>query len=116
MKPSDIGFGRFFLRLTACHTVTYMVVGLAAFVTMDYATTFSAECSIMKPTDTPIVALGPALQVFRGLLFAVVLYPFRRGLPGREPGLAQAVRACSWGWPSSEHRDPPPVHSREWSS
>jgi hypothetical protein len=32
----------------------------------------------MKPTDTPIVALGPALQVFRGLLFAVVLYPFRR--------------------------------------
>ncbi len=32
MKPSDVGFGRFFLRLTACHTVTYMVVGFAAFV------------------------------------------------------------------------------------
>ena len=45
---------------------------------MDYSTQFSAECSIMKPTHTPIVALGPALQVFRGLLFAVVLYPFRR--------------------------------------
>ena len=78
MKPSDIGFGRFFLRLTACHTVTYMVVGFAAFVIMDYSTQFSAECSTMKPTDTAIVALGPALQVFRGLLFAAVLYPFRR--------------------------------------
>ena len=78
MTPSDVGFGRFFLRMTACHTVTYMLVGFAAFIIMDYSTQFSAECSIMKPTDTPIVALGPALQVFRGLLFALVLYPFRR--------------------------------------
>ena len=78
MKPSDVGFGRFFLRLTACHTVTYMVVGFAAFTIMDYSTQFSTPCSVMKPTDAPIVALGPALQVFRGLLFAVVLYPFRR--------------------------------------
>ncbi len=78
MTLSDVGFGRFFLRMTACHTVTYMVVGFAAFTLMDYSAQFSAECSIMKPTDTPIVALGPALQVFRGLLFALVLYPFRR--------------------------------------
>ena len=59
MTPSDVGFGRFFLRMTACHTVTYMVVGFAAFTIMDYSTQFSAECSIMKPTDSPIVALGP---------------------------------------------------------
>ena len=78
MRSADVGFARFFLRLTACHTVTYMVVGFAAFIIMDYSTQFSDPCSVMKPTDTPIVALGPALQVFRGLLFAVVLYPFRR--------------------------------------
>lgn len=78
MTPSDVNFGRFFLRMTACHTVTYMVVGFAAFTIMDYSTQFSAECSTMKPTDTTIVALGAALQVFRGLLFALVLYPFRR--------------------------------------
>lgn len=78
MNLSDVGFGRFFLRLSACHTVTYFVVGFAAFQIMDYATAFSAECSNMVPTDEPIVALGVALQVFRGLLFSVVLYPFRR--------------------------------------
>ena len=78
MKPSDVGFGRFFLRVAACHTVTYLVVGFAALHLMDYATKFSAECSNMVPTDEPIVALGVSLQVFRGLLFAVVLYPFRR--------------------------------------
>jgi hypothetical protein len=78
VKPSDVSFGRFFLRIAACHTVTYMVVGLAAFHLMDYTTEFSREGSNMVPTAEPIVALGPALQVFRGLLFAVVLYPFRR--------------------------------------
>ena len=30
----------------------------------------------MKPTNSPIVALGPALQCIRGLLFAAVFYPF----------------------------------------
>jgi hypothetical protein len=45
---------------------------------MDYAAEFSREGSNMVPTDEPIVALGPALQVIRGLLFAGVLYPFRR--------------------------------------
>ena len=78
MKPSDVSFVRFFLRIAACHTVTYMGVGLAAFHLMDYATEFSQEGSNMVPTDEPLVALGPALQVVRGVLFAVVLYPFRR--------------------------------------
>ena len=45
---------------------------------MDYATAFSREGSRMVPTTEPIVALGPALQVARGLLFAVFLFPFRR--------------------------------------
>jgi len=78
VKASDVSFGRFFFRTTACHVVTYMVVGIAAFQIMDYSTQFSQECSNMMPTDSPIVALGMALQVLRGLLFAVILYPFRR--------------------------------------
>jgi hypothetical protein len=32
----------------------------------------------MLPTSSPWVAAGPALQVFRGLVFALALYPFRR--------------------------------------
>lgn len=78
MKPSDVSFGRFFFRITTCHMVTYMIVGLLAFKIMDYPAQFSDECSIMIPTDSPRVALGPSLQVIRGLIFALVLYPFRR--------------------------------------
>jgi hypothetical protein len=78
MKASDVGFTRFFLRITACHMVTYMVIGLLAFLTMDYATAHSAEGSSMVPTDSVRVSLGPALQVIRGVIFAIVLYPFRR--------------------------------------
>jgi hypothetical protein len=32
----------------------------------------------MRPTDSIWVALGPALQVVRGLVFALALHPFRR--------------------------------------
>jgi hypothetical protein len=78
MKPSDVGFGTFFFRITACHMVTYMIVGLLAYKIMDYPALFSEECSIMVPADSPRVALGPALQVIRGLIFALALYPFRR--------------------------------------
>jgi hypothetical protein len=78
MQPSDVSFGRFFFRITACHMVTYMIVGFIAYTIMDYPTRFSEECSIMVPTDSTRVALGPSLQVIRGLIFALVLYPFRR--------------------------------------
>jgi len=78
MKPSDVGFGRFFARITACHMVTYMIVGIMAYTIMDYPAKFSEECSVMVSTDSPRVALGPALQAIRGLIFAVVLFPFRR--------------------------------------
>ena len=78
MKPSDVSFGRFFFRITACHMVTYMILGVLAYKIMDYPAQHAAECSIMIPTDSPRVALGPALQVIRGLIFALALYPFRR--------------------------------------
>lgn len=78
MSPSDVGFGRFFFRVTACHMITYMVLGILAYTIMDYPTQFKDECSIMIPTDSPRVALGPSLQVIRGLIFALALYPFRR--------------------------------------
>ena len=78
MKASEVNFGSFFWRITACHMVTYMIVGAMAYTIMDYPSQFSDECSIMIPTDSPRVALGPSLQVIRGLIFAVVLFPFRR--------------------------------------
>ena len=32
----------------------------------------------MKPVDEPIVVLGPVLQIFRGILLALVLVPLRK--------------------------------------
>jgi hypothetical protein len=32
----------------------------------------------MRSVDTPIVALGPLLQVFRGILLALILLPLRK--------------------------------------
>lgn len=78
MRPSDVSLGSFSFRITACHMVTYMVAGIAAYTIMDYPSRFAEECSIMIPTDSRRVALGPALQVVRGLIFAVALFPFRR--------------------------------------
>lgn len=77
MKAMEIGFRQFFWRITACHMVTYMLLGILAYTIMDYPTQFAEPCSIMVSTDSPRVSLGPALQVIRGLIFAVVLFPFR---------------------------------------
>lgn len=86
MRPSDVSLGRFSFRITACHMVTYMVAGIAAYTIMDYPSRFAEECSIMIPADSARVALGPALQVVRGLIFAVALFPFRRVFLDEERG------------------------------
>ena len=76
---SEGKFGRFFLRVTACHMVTYFVAGLLAYTLLDYATAFQSEhmACWMRPTTSKWVALGPGLQWIRGFIFALVLYPFR---------------------------------------
>lgn len=72
-------FPRFFFRVTASHLVTYMVAGLLALSILDYETFFQTDvlACLMRPVTSPWVAAGPGLQVIRGLIFAVALYPFR---------------------------------------
>jgi len=72
-------FGQFALRVTACHIVSYFVAGLGAYMFLDYRGQFLSQAlsCFMLPVDAPIVALGPVLQVFRGLIFAAALFPFR---------------------------------------
>lgn len=81
-------FGRFFLRVTACHTVTYFVAGILAYTLLDYTTLFQSEpfeCW-MRPIASKWVAAGPGLQWIRGFVFAVVLYPFRQVFLGGARG------------------------------
>jgi hypothetical protein len=72
-------FPRFLARVTSSHLVTYFVAGLLAYSLLDYATFFQSDvlACLMRPLDSKWIAAGPALQVIRGLIFALALYPFR---------------------------------------
>jgi len=72
-------FGGFAGRVTSCHLVTYFIAGALAYTLLDYGALFqtSGFSCLMRPVTSRWVAAGPALQVIRGLIFAVVLYPFR---------------------------------------
>ncbi|RPJ58415.1 MAG: hypothetical protein EHM23_17660 [Acidobacteria bacterium] len=68
--------------------ITYFVFGVLAYLILDYREVFETTelRYLMIPTDSPWVAVGPALQVFRGLLFAVVLYPLAAEFLRRKNG------------------------------
>ena len=70
------------------HTVTYFIMGLLALTFLEYRTAFAEPITreYMRGVDEPIVALGPALQFIRGILFAVAFYPLREILFGRKNG------------------------------
>jgi hypothetical protein len=80
MKNTNRENFKFTWRITVAHTIAYFCAGIFALFLIDYKDWFSdgAISSFMLPTDTPIVALGPALQIIRGLIMAVVLLPLRK--------------------------------------
>jgi len=75
MKP----FSTFLWRITSAHVITYFLAGLMAFALLDYHELFDTPpfSCFMKPTNSPSVAAGPALQLIRGLVFSIALWPFR---------------------------------------
>jgi hypothetical protein len=72
-------FRTFFWRITSAHVVTYFLAGLMAFYLLNYGDMFEKApySYFMKPANSPAVAAGPALQVIRGLIFSLALWPFR---------------------------------------
>jgi len=76
------------LKTIVVHTVTYFIMGLLALTFLEYRTVFAEPVTreYMRQVDEPIVALGPALQFIRGILFAVAFYPLREILFGRKNG------------------------------
>lgn len=73
-------------KTVVCHTITYFLMGAIAYHFLHYAATINNPNSGMRPTTSPWVLLGPALQIFRGVLFASVFYFFREELFGRRNG------------------------------
>lgn len=76
------------LKTIVVHTITYFLTGIIAFTLLDYTAQFAetAAATYMRQTSDPIVALGPALQPIRGILFALVFYPLREPLFGQKRG------------------------------
>jgi hypothetical protein len=79
MESNKQGFMQFAWRVTSVHMLSYFIAGVLALVFMDYGKQFASGIlsAIMRPVDSPWVAMGPALQVIRGFVLALVLYPFK---------------------------------------
>ncbi len=79
MENHQYKFGTFFWRITAAHMVTYMIMGIIASNLLDYQNLF--ENTLMscfyRPFNSPWITAGPALQIIRGLVFALALWYFK---------------------------------------
>lgn len=73
-------------KTVVCHTLTYFVMGALAYHFLHYADMINKPNSGMRTTTDPLLLMGPALQVVRGVLFASIFYLFRTELFGRRNG------------------------------
>ena len=80
---------KYFWQIVYAHTIAYFVAGIFAVVVMNYKDLYATEIisSFMHPTDAPIVALGPILQIFRGIIIALILLPLRKTFFEEKNGL-----------------------------
>lgn len=88
MANTQPGFRVLAFKTVVAHTITYFLVGLVAFTVLNYTELYARPevAAYMRQTNEPIVALGPALQPIRGILFALVFYFLREPLFGRKHG------------------------------
>lgn len=88
MDTTTLKFGTFFWRITSAHMITYFLMGLIAVTALNYKETFDTPplSYLMKPVDSPWVAAGPILQILRGLVLAIALWPFRSNIIHAEFG------------------------------
>ena len=79
MQNEKLKFGIFFWRVTSSHVISYFIMGLIASFLLDYKVAFEQPplSCFMRSIDSPWVAIGPVLQVVRGLIFSVVLWVFK---------------------------------------
>ena len=77
------------VKTMVSHTITYFLVGVLAFLTLDYAKTVYSDPSVAassRPTTDPMVMAGPLFQPIRGILFGVVFYLLRESVFRRSRG------------------------------
>lgn len=79
MKEKIKELKTFLWRVISLHTIAYFIAGIFALVFLNYTQQFNTGilAVLMKPMDSPWVAAGPGLQLIRGFILALVLYPFK---------------------------------------
>jgi hypothetical protein len=72
--------GKVFLADHVCTYNSNFIAGFFAVVVVNYRELFATEIisSFMYSVDEPIVALGPSLQIFCGIIIALILLPLRK--------------------------------------
>jgi len=69
----------FVWRITASHVIAYFLAGLFAVTFLRYRENYASAylSGFMRQVSDPIVALGPSLQVFRGIIIGLILLPLK---------------------------------------
>ena len=86
MEGKQVGFVPLAAKTVVCHTLTYFVMGALAYHFLNYQEMLNKPDSGLHGSTSTWVLFGPTLQVFRGVLFATVFYPFREILFERRNG------------------------------
>lgn len=83
----------FIFRITVAHTVSYFLAGIFAVVFMNYKEHYVSDTLglLMLPVDSPMVALGPGLNVLRGIILGFILLPVRNLILGDRGFLKLAI-------------------------
>lgn len=77
MNKNENNLGTFVWRITATHTIAYFIAGVFALLVLNYGERFGVDAlSFMRSTDSLWVSAGPGLQIIRGLLLSLFLFPF----------------------------------------
>ncbi|MGO9088561.1 MAG: hypothetical protein ACLQBK_25430 [Candidatus Sulfotelmatobacter sp.] len=86
MENSQPRFLPLAAKTIVSHTLTYFLMGILAAHFLNYAALMARPDSGMRPITSPWIMAGPLFQPLRGLVFALVFYPFRERLFGRKHG------------------------------
>ncbi|HHW10498.1 MAG TPA: hypothetical protein GXX29_11025 [Firmicutes bacterium] len=87
MQASDFNFWTVVGKTAVIHTITYFIMGVAAYNLFDYAALLSSPTMscFMRPATDPVLGLAPVFQPVRGILFGCVFYLLREVF-FRKPG------------------------------
>jgi hypothetical protein len=84
---------KFIYRITVAHTVAYFFAGIFALMFMNYREHFAADSLrlLMLSVDSPMVALGPSLNILRGIIIGFILLSVRTVILGDKGFLKLAI-------------------------